>query len=84
MLPEAAKERPLIGTVMSFGPGKWDKDTPGQRKPMVVRGGEGDVGRSSQRCTLTHRVSSTGCTSDYRKTFQGFLIAPSPSGQGGR
>ncbi len=36
ILPEAAKERPLIGTVVTIGPGKWDKENPGQRKPMIV------------------------------------------------
>lgn len=36
ILPETAKERPLLGTVVSLGPGKWDKENPGQRKSMIV------------------------------------------------
>lgn len=36
VLPEVAKERPLIGTIVSTGSGKWDKET-GQVKAMVVR-----------------------------------------------
>ena len=40
VLPEAAKERPLMGTVATVGPGKWDKENPGQRKAMVVKEGD--------------------------------------------
>mmetsp|Transcript_25286 Transcript_25286/g.54952 ORF Transcript_25286/g.54952 Transcript_25286/m.54952 type:complete len:242 (+) Transcript_25286:107-832(+) len=40
ILPETAKERPLMGTVVSLGPGKWDKENPGQRKNMIVKAGD--------------------------------------------
>ncbi|KAG1677546.1 hypothetical protein FOA52_014444 [Chlamydomonas sp. UWO 241] len=40
ILPEAAKERPLIGTIVACGPGRWDKENPGQRKTMVVAPGD--------------------------------------------
>jgi len=40
VLPETAKERPLLGTVVSMGPGKYDKDSPEQRKAMVVKPGD--------------------------------------------
>lgn len=37
ILPESAKERPLIGTVVRTGPGKYDKDVEGsKRKAMTV------------------------------------------------
>lgn len=40
VLPESAKERPLIGTIVRTGPGKFDKDAEGQRKPMTVKAGD--------------------------------------------
>eukprot|EP00798_Chlamydomonas_sp_ICE-L_P028286 gene28286-31394_t len=40
MLPESAKERPLMGTIVTVGPGKWDKDAEGQRKAMTVQAGD--------------------------------------------
>lgn len=42
ILPESAKERPLIGTVVRCGPGKWDKDAPGEDKikKMTVKPGD--------------------------------------------
>ncbi len=36
VLPETAKERPLSGTVVRVGPGKYDPSAEGQRKPMTV------------------------------------------------
>ncbi len=41
ILPDSAKERPLSGTVVRTGPGKYDKDAEGKRKAMAVRGGGG-------------------------------------------
>jgi len=38
ILPESAKEKPQIGTVMAVGPGKTDKD--GKKQPMAVKVGE--------------------------------------------
>lgn len=40
VLPDSAKERPLSGTVVRTGPGKYDKDSEGGRKPMVVKPGD--------------------------------------------
>eukprot|EP00955_Chlamydomonas_euryale_P038220 351032-Chlamydomonas_euryale.AAC.1 len=40
ILPEAAKERPLLGTVVRTGPGRWDRDNKGERKAMVVKEGD--------------------------------------------
>lgn len=37
VLPETAKERPLMGTVVRTGPGKIDKDGDGQRKDMRIK-----------------------------------------------
>lgn len=35
-LPETAKDRPLSGTVVRTGPGKYDKDVEGKRRKMAV------------------------------------------------
>lgn len=40
LLPESAKERPVSGTIVTVGPGKYDKDAEGQRKAMVVKPGD--------------------------------------------
>lgn len=40
ILPDAAKERPLIGTVVRMGPGRWDSENPGVRKAMVIKEGD--------------------------------------------
>lgn len=40
VLPETAKERPLSGIVKTVGPGKYDPDAEGQRKPMTVQPGD--------------------------------------------
>lgn len=40
VLPDSAKERPLSGTVVRTGPGKYDKGAEGQRKPMTVQPGD--------------------------------------------
>lgn len=40
ILPEVAKERPLLGTVVRTGPGKYDKDAPNHRKPMTLKEGD--------------------------------------------
>ncbi|KAG2500892.1 hypothetical protein HYH03_001651 [Edaphochlamys debaryana] len=40
ILPEAAKERPLSGTVVRCGPGRYDKDSEGKRKPMTIKVGD--------------------------------------------
>eukprot|EP00882_Tetradesmus_deserticola_P007110 GHRQ01007485.1.p1 GENE.GHRQ01007485.1~~GHRQ01007485.1.p1 ORF type:complete len:243 (+),score=99.20 GHRQ01007485.1:173-901(+) len=40
VLPDSAKERPLSGTVVRAGPGKYDKEAEGQRKAMVVKPGD--------------------------------------------
>lgn len=36
VLPETAKERPVSGVVVSVGPGKYDAEAEGKRRPMVV------------------------------------------------
>lgn len=36
LLPETAKERPILGRVVATGPGKYDPDAEGMRKPMTV------------------------------------------------
>ncbi|MBI2613843.1 MAG: co-chaperone GroES [Candidatus Levybacteria bacterium] len=38
ILPDSAKEKPQIGTVMAVGAGKMDKD--GKKEPMVVKAGD--------------------------------------------
>uniref|UniRef100_A0A7S0RR56 20 kDa chaperonin, chloroplastic n=1 Tax=Chlamydomonas leiostraca TaxID=1034604 RepID=A0A7S0RR56_9CHLO len=40
LLPETAKERPLSGTVVSTGPGKYDAEAEEKRKPMRVQPGD--------------------------------------------
>lgn len=40
ILPDSAKERPLSGTVVRTGPGKYDKDAEGKRKAMTVAPGD--------------------------------------------
>ncbi|EFJ50536.1 hypothetical protein VOLCADRAFT_80038 [Volvox carteri f. nagariensis] len=40
ILPDSAKERPLSGTVVRTGPGKYDKDAEGKRKAMTVQPGD--------------------------------------------
>ncbi len=37
ILPESAKERPVCGTVVRTGPGKWQKDEEPQVKKVPVR-----------------------------------------------
>eukprot|EP00775_Hariotina_reticulata_P003862 gene3862-4119_t len=46
VLPDSAKERPLSGTVVRAGPGKYDKDAEGGRKALIVQPGDkaADVG----------------------------------------
>lgn len=52
ILPDSAKERPLSGTVVRTGPGKYDKDAEGKRKAMTVsgeaRGAEDGSGRGGR------------------------------------
>jgi co-chaperonin GroES (HSP10) len=57
VLPETAKERPLLGTVVSMGPGKYDKDSPEQRKAMVVRA-HGHLASSANNTSLRLLVKS--------------------------
>lgn len=40
VLPDAAKERPLLGTVVTVGPGKYNKDAEGGRKKMMMKSGD--------------------------------------------
>ncbi|GFR46910.1 hypothetical protein Agub_g8557 [Astrephomene gubernaculifera] len=40
ILPDSAKERPLSGTVVRVGPGKYDKEAEGKRKAMTVQPGD--------------------------------------------
>ncbi|GFH19416.1 uncharacterized protein HaLaN_16361 [Haematococcus lacustris] len=40
VLPESAKERPLSGTVVAVGPGKYDAAAEGKRKAMVLKEGD--------------------------------------------
>ncbi|GIM17206.1 hypothetical protein Vretimale_19723 [Volvox reticuliferus] len=40
ILPDSAKERPLSGTVVRTGPGKYDKAAEGKRKAMTVQPGD--------------------------------------------
>ncbi|KAG2451531.1 hypothetical protein HYH02_004129 [Chlamydomonas schloesseri] len=40
ILPEAAKERPLSGTVVRVGPGKYDKDAEGKRRTVPLAPGD--------------------------------------------
>lgn len=40
VLPDSAKERPLSGTVVRTGPGKYDPEAEGKRKAMVVKPGD--------------------------------------------
>ncbi|KAF8065437.1 hypothetical protein HT031_003038 [Scenedesmus sp. PABB004] len=40
VLPDSAKERPLSGTVVRAGPGKYDADAEGGRKAMIVKPGD--------------------------------------------
>lgn len=40
VLPEVARERPVSGKVVRTGPGKYDKDAEGKRKPMKVKEGD--------------------------------------------
>lgn len=39
VLPDTAKERPLSGTIVTVGPGRYDKDAEGHRQPMKVGAG---------------------------------------------
>lgn len=38
VLPDSAKERPVSGTVLRVGPGKFDKDTKERKQPSVAEG----------------------------------------------
>lgn len=40
LLPDSAKERPLSGTIVSVGPGKYDPEVEGKLRPMKVAAGD--------------------------------------------
>ena len=48
ILPETAKERPLLGTIVRCGPGKYDKSVEGKTKKMTVRAGAGQGAEASR------------------------------------
>lgn len=39
LLPDSAKERPLSGTIVSVGPGKYDPEVEGKLRPMKASAG---------------------------------------------